>query len=84
MYVLREQSDKEYISNSRKVAILLHTLGTKAQEIYETLDIPKEDKKEWETVIKQLENYFKQSIDFTNENKEKEMRYTYLLQTYSW
>lgn len=48
----------ETISAERKVAILLHTLGEETLDIYGTLEMPVEDKKDWKKVLEHLENHF--------------------------
>lgn len=51
--------DNQKMSEERKVAILLHCLGTEGQEVFNTLDISEEDKKKWEKVLEHLEAHFK-------------------------
>lgn len=51
--------DNTKITSERKAAILLHAIGAEVQEIYETMDIPVDDKKDWEKLLQHFELQFK-------------------------
>lgn len=48
----------EDMSAETKVAILLHVIGSETLEIYNTLEVTEEVRKDWTRVITELENYF--------------------------
>jgi len=50
-------ADLERESNARRAAILLSCIGADAYEIFETLDLSVEDKKEVDKVIKALRDH---------------------------
>ncbi|KAK9680479.1 hypothetical protein QE152_g39063 [Popillia japonica] len=52
-------ADSTEMSNERKAAILLHTIGSEVQDIYNTLEVPETTKKDWKNLFDYLEHHFK-------------------------
>lgn len=50
--------DSTTISGERKVAVLLHTIGSEALEVFDTLELTETEKNDWEVVLQKLEEHF--------------------------
>lgn len=60
----------EEITAERKVAILLHTIGAETLEIYNTLDLKEEERKDYKKVLEKLQLYF---IPLSNETVNRHL-----------
>ncbi|KAK9751612.1 hypothetical protein QE152_g4805 [Popillia japonica] len=55
-------ADSTEMSNERKVATLLHTIGLEVRDIYNTLEVPETTKKDWKNLLDYLEHHFKLEV----------------------